>query len=71
MSRTNTAEPIQVPFGVWTRAGPRKHVGVEINSTGRGNFGCFFSGPFKSIGTVYCLVSSNRYYSVINDLYLI
>ena len=41
-SRTNTAEPIQVPFGVWTRAGPRKHVGVEINSTGRGNFGYFF-----------------------------
>ena len=26
MSCTKTAEPIEVPFGVWTRVGPRKRV---------------------------------------------
>jgi len=30
--RPKTAEPIEMPFGLWTRVGPRKHVldGVQI-----------------------------------------
>jgi len=32
-----TAEPIEMPFGIWTRVGPRKHVlgGVHIGATWR------------------------------------
>jgi len=26
MSWAKTGEPIEMPFGVWTRVGPRKHV---------------------------------------------
>ena len=26
VSRTRTAEPLEVPFGTWTRVGPRNHV---------------------------------------------
>jgi len=26
VSPAKTAEPIETPFGVWTRVGPRKHV---------------------------------------------
>jgi len=26
MSCAKTAEPIEMPFGIWTRVGPRKHV---------------------------------------------
>jgi len=25
VSPTETAEPIKMPFGMWTRVGPRKH----------------------------------------------
>jgi len=36
MSHAKTAEPIEMPFRVWTRVGPRKHVldGVHIGSPG-------------------------------------
>ena len=27
MSSAKTAEPIEIPFGMWTQLGPRKHVG--------------------------------------------
>ena len=32
MNCVKTAESIQIPFGLWTRVGPRKHVldGVQI-----------------------------------------
>ena len=32
-----TAEPIEIPFGLWTRVGPRKHVlgGAHIGATWR------------------------------------
>ena len=41
VSPAETAEPIEMPIGGWTRVGPRNHVlhGVEITPTGRGNFG--------------------------------
>jgi len=26
MSCAKTAEPIEMPFGIWTRVGPEKHV---------------------------------------------
>jgi len=26
VSRAKTAEPIEMPFGMWTRVGPRKHI---------------------------------------------
>jgi len=26
VSCADTAEPIEMPFGIWTRVGPRKHV---------------------------------------------
>jgi len=37
VSPTKTAEPIEMPFGLWTRMGPRKHVlhGVAIGATWR------------------------------------
>ena len=33
MSPAKTAEPIEMPFGLWTRVGPRNHVldGVQIS----------------------------------------
>lgn len=45
------AEPIEMPFGMLTHVGPRKHVldGVEM-PTGRGNFLGLF-GSLKSIAT--------------------
>jgi len=38
--RSSMAEPIEMPFGLRTRVGPRNHVldGVQI-PIGRGNFG--------------------------------
>jgi len=30
VSCVKTVEPIEVPFGIWTRVGPRKHV-LEVN----------------------------------------
>ena len=35
VSAAKTAEPIEMPFGTWTRVGPRKHVldGVHIGAT--------------------------------------
>ena len=37
MSCAQTAEPIEMPFGIWTPVGPRKHVldGVHIGATWR------------------------------------
>ena len=37
VSPTETSEPIKMPFGMWTRVGPRKHVldGVHIGTTCR------------------------------------
>jgi len=37
VSCTKKAEPVEMPFGVWTRVGPRKHVldGVHIGATWR------------------------------------
>ena len=35
VSPAKTAEPIEMPFGLWTRVGPRNHVldGVHIGAT--------------------------------------
>jgi len=35
MSCAKAAEPIEMPFGIWTRVGPRKHVlgGVHTGAT--------------------------------------
>jgi len=37
MSRVKTAEPVEMPFRMWTRVGQRKHVldGVHIGTTWR------------------------------------
>jgi len=38
--RPKTAEPIEMPFGLWTRVGPRKHVldGFQIVMHRKNNF---------------------------------
>ena len=40
MSSTKAAEPIEIPFGVWTAVGKRNHVSDRGPDThnGRGNF---------------------------------
>jgi len=40
MSRAETAEPIVIPFGMWTRVGRRKYVldGVQIPTRVKGKF---------------------------------
>ena len=43
VSPTKTAEPIEMPCGLWTRVGPRNHVlrGGARSSKGKGNLeGC-------------------------------
>jgi len=43
VSHAKPAEPIEMPFGLWTRVGPRNHVGlldgVQVTHTGKGIFG--------------------------------
>jgi len=49
--RPKTAEPIEMPFGLWTRVGPRKHVldGVQIVMRRRNFFmGKDMPGPLSS-----------------------
>jgi len=40
MSPAETAESIEMPFGLWARMGPSNHVieGIQIPPTGGGNF---------------------------------
>ena len=38
LSSTKTAEPIDMPFGMWTRVVPRNHALGEARPRGRGNF---------------------------------
>ena len=40
VSPAKTAEPIEMPFGLWTRVGPENHVldGGTRSAMGRGNF---------------------------------
>ena len=46
VSPTKTAEPIEVPFAIWTQLGPGSHVlgGLPGSSTGKGNY---FGGPWR------------------------
>jgi len=45
-SPAKTAEPIEMPFGVWTRVGPKKHVldGVQVPHA-KGKFEGKMGGP--------------------------
>jgi len=56
VSCAKTAEPIEMPFGMWTRVGPRKHA-LE--------WGCTLAQPSKSDWTVHvrwqCSLLSNYF----------
>ena len=47
VSCAETAEQIEIPFGVWTWVGPRNHVsgGPRIHGMGRAIYGEAFPGP--------------------------
>jgi len=34
MSCAKTPEPTEMPFGIWTRLGPRKHVASGLHTRG-------------------------------------
>ena len=73
LSYGKTAEPLDMPFWVKTRVGPRNHVlnGGGDPPTGRGNF-WGLSGPFKSISNLRCIrrcrVRCKRDHSIANKV---
>jgi len=51
VSCAKTAEPIEMPFGLWTRVGPREHVlhaGAHWRNLANTIEPCMFGGPAKT-----------------------
>jgi len=51
VSWAKMSEPIEMPFGLWTRVGPRKHVlhGVHIGATWQTPFNCPRAAVMRAI----------------------
>jgi len=73
--RVKTTEPIEMPFGVWTRVGPRKHVlgGVHTGVTWRIPLNCpcvaatrpFYGRPIYVIGHAIIFLACGFFFFLI------
>ena len=75
MSPAKTAEPIEMPFGLWNRVGPRKHVlgGVYTGATWRIPLNRPYAAAMRPIVKLVCPLVNLRHCSeyAAGELYIV